>query len=95
MYIQLLELISRSNLELLCYVKFRSGSFSLYTNSSFIGSDVLINGLCRLKLENVFVESVLTMHCNIRFKHSMVNVNSIYVWHKPLSNISKEIFKRL
>lgn len=54
-------------------VNFGCGSFSLSKNTDFVGSGFLIGGLYQLKLENVFAESLLTVHCNNGFKRSIID----------------------
>ena len=51
--------------------------------------------LYKLKLDNNFVESLLTVHENIRIKRNMLNESSAYLWHKRLGHISKERIERL
>ena len=63
-------------------VKFGSNSFSLFKNSGVIGSGFLIDGLYKLRLDNIFTESLLSMNDNIRLKRSMMNENFTYLWHK-------------
>ena len=75
--------------------KFGSGSFSLFKHNSFIGSGILCDGLYKFKLDNVFVETLMTLHHNVGTKRSLVNENSAYLWHKRLGHISKEMMERL
>lgn len=90
------NLISVSRLDVCGFNgKFGSNSFSLFKNSEFIGSDFLIDGLYKLKLYNIFTESLLTMNSSIRLKRSMMNENYAYLWHKRLGHISKERLQRL
>ena len=90
------NLISVSKLDVCGFdVKFGSNSFSLFKNSGVIGSGFLIDGLYKLKLDNIFVESLLTVNDNIGLKRSMMNENSAYLWHKRLGHISKERLQRL
>jgi len=58
-------------------VKFGFDSFSLFKNARIVGSGVLIDGLYKLKLDNVFANSLLTVHHNIGIKHSILDENSI------------------
>ena len=90
------NLVSLSKLDVFRFnFKFRYGYFSLYKTTSFIGSDTLIDGLYKLKLDNIFIESLLTICHNIGIKHSLPNENSAYLWHKRLDHISKERLERL
>ena len=75
--------------------KFGHGCFNLYKNTIFYGSGVLIDDLYRLKLDNNFSESLLTIHQNVGIKHSSLNESSAYLWHKRLGHVSKERLKRL
>ena len=84
------NLISVSRLSVFSFNgKFGSNSFSLFKNSRFIGFDFLIDGLYKLKLDNIFIEYLLAMNSSIRLKCSMMNENSTYLWHKYLGYISK------
>ena len=44
----------------------------------------------KFKLDNIFPESLLTLHHIFGTKHGLVNENSTYLWHKRLGHISKE-----
>ena len=74
---------------------FGHGCFSLFKNSKPVGSGILVDGLYKLKLDDKFTESLLTVHHNIGIKHSMLNESSAYLWHKRLGHISKERLERL
>ena len=90
------NLVSLSKLDVSEFnFKFGHDGFSLYKNASFIGSGILIDGLYKLKLNNLFMESLLTMHHNSGIKYSLLNKNSAYLWHKCLGHISKERIARL
>lgn len=73
---------------------FGHGCFNSYKDSRFIGSGILIDGLYKLKLSDDF-ESLLMVHRNIGMKRTMLNENSVYLWHKRLGHISKERLERL
>jgi len=60
-----------------------------------IGSDTLYDGLYKLNLDNLYVETLMTLHHNVNTKHSLVNECSAYLWHKHLGHISKERMQRL
>jgi transposase InsO family protein len=90
------NLISLSRLDLDGYsCNFGNKSFSLFKNTSFVGSGILSDGLYRLKLDNQFVETILTLHHNVGIKRSLTNENSSYLWHKRLGHISRERLLRL
>ena len=64
-------------------------------NSKLIGSGILCDGLYKFKLDNVFAETLMTLHHNGGIKRSLVDENSAYLWHKRLGHISKERMQRL
>ena len=51
--------------------------------------------LYKLKLDNIFVKSLLTMNSSIGLKRRIINKNYAYLWHKHLGHISKERLQRL
>ncbi|KAL5757170.1 hypothetical protein ACOSQ2_021916 [Xanthoceras sorbifolium] len=56
------NLVSLSKLDIIGYsFKFGSGCFSLFKHNHFIGSDILCDDLYRLKLDNLFAETLLTL----------------------------------
>ena len=75
--------------------KFGNKSVSLFTNTSFIGSSILHEGLYQLKLDDLFAETLLTLHHNIRTKHSWMDENSSILWYKRMGHISKEKLETL
>ena len=90
------NLVSMSKLDLEGYsFSFRNRRFSLFKNSSFVGSGSLCDGLYKLNLNNRFAESLLTLHHNFGTKRNLINESSSYLWHKRLGHISKERMKRL
>ena len=90
------NLVSLPKLDVAGFVfKFGSGSFSLFKISKVIGSGVLCDGLYKFKLDNVFAETLMTLHHNGGIKRSLVDENSAYLWHKRLGHISKERMQRL
>ena len=90
------NLVSLPKLDVAGFVfKFGSGSFSLFKNSKLIGSGILCDGLYKFKLDNVFTETLMTLHHNGGIKCSLVDENSAYLWHKRLGHISKERMQRL
>ena len=65
-------------------------------NSSFVGSDFLIDGLYKINLDLVFSQSLsLHMNVNVCTKCSRNNETSSLLWHKRLGHISNDRFKRL
>ena len=90
------NLVSLSRLDVDGYsFKFGNKSVSLFKNTSFIGSGILHDGLYKLKLDNLFAESLLTLHHNVGTKRSLMNENSSNLWHKRLGHISRERLERL
>ena len=60
------NLVSLSKLDASGYsFEFGNGRFSLFKHNSFIGSGILCDGLYKLKLDNLFSESLLTLHHSI------------------------------
>ncbi len=49
----------------------------------------------KFKLDNLFVETLLTLHHNVGTKCGLVNESSASLWHKHLGHISKERLERL
>ena len=90
------NLVSLPKLDVAGFVfKFGSGSFSLFKNSKLIGSGILCDGLYKFKLDNVFAETLMTLHHNGGINRSLIDENSAYLWHKRLGHISKERMQRL
>lgn len=72
-----------------------NGRFNLYKNKSLIGYGILIDNLYKLKLDDVFFESLFTVDHNVGMKRSIIDENSAFLWHKRLGHISKERLQRL
>ncbi|PKI65259.1 hypothetical protein CRG98_014408 [Punica granatum] len=90
------NLISLSKLDASGFtVKFGHGCFSLFKNTALIGSGILCDGLYKLKFNDSFAESLLTVYHNVGIKRSMSNENSAYLWRRRLGHISKERLLRL
>jgi len=60
-----------------------------------IGSGTLYDGLYKLNLDNLYAETLMTLHHNVDTKRSLVNECSAFLWHKRLGHISKERIERL
>ena len=60
-----------------------------------IGSGTLYDGLYKLNLDNLYVETLMTLHHNVGTKRSLVDERFAYLWHKRLGHISKERMQRL
>ena len=57
------------------FINFGNKSFSLFKNTSFVGSGILCDHLYKFKLNDQFVETLLTLHHNVGPKHSLINKN--------------------
>ncbi|KAL5837577.1 hypothetical protein ACOSQ3_014746 [Xanthoceras sorbifolium] len=63
------NLVSLSKLDTIGYsFKFGNGCFSLFKHNHFIGFGILCGGLYKVKLDNLFAETLLTLHHNIGTK---------------------------
>jgi len=96
------NLISLSKLDVAgYYFKFGNDCFSLFKCTCMIGSGTMIGsgalyyGLYKLNLDNLYVETLMTLHHNVDTKCSLVDERSAYLWHKRLGHISKERMQRL
>ena len=73
------NLVSLSKLDVLGFsFKFGFESFSLYKDNKLYGSGILCDGLYKIKLDDVFVETLMTLYC-IGTKRRLVNENSAYL----------------
>ena len=60
------NLVSLSKLDVMRFVfKLGSRSFSIFKNNRLIGSRILCDGLYKFKLDNVFGETLMTIHYNV------------------------------
>ena len=85
------NLVSLSKLDKARYVfKFGSGCFILYKNTCMIGGDTLCDGLYKVNLDNIYVETLMTLHHNVGTKRNLAIEKSAYLWHKCLGHISKD-----
>ena len=74
------NLVSLSKLDKARYVfKFGSGCFSLYKNTCMIGSGTLCDGLYKVNLDNLYVETLMTLHHYVGTKRGLANEQSIYL----------------
>jgi len=64
-------------------------------HNHLIGTNVLCDGLYKLKLDGLYVETILTLHHNVGTKHILLNERSTFLWHKRLGHISREMMERL
>ena len=84
------NLVSLCKLDKVGYIfKFGSGCFSLYKNIYMIGGSILCDGFYKVKLDNLYIETLMTLHPNVGTKHSLANDQSACLWHKHLGHISK------
>jgi len=85
------NLVSLSKLDVAGYsFNFGNGCFSLYKCTCLIGFGTLYKGLYKLNLDNLYVETIMTLHHKVGTKHSLVNECFAFLWHKRLGHISKE-----
>ena len=70
--------------------KFGNGYFNFFKRTFMIGSGTLYDGLYKLNLDNLYAETLLTLHHNVGTKRSLGDERSAYLWHKRLGHISKE-----
>jgi len=90
------NLVSLSKLHVVGYsFKFGNGCFSLYKHTCMIRSGTLFNGLYKLNLDNLYVETFMTLYHSVGTKYGSVDVCCAYLWHKHLRHISKERMERL
>jgi len=90
------NLISLSKLDVAGYsFKFGNGCFNWFKRTYMIGSGILYEGLYKLNLDNLYAETLMTLHHNVGTKRSLVDERSAYLWHKRLGHISKERMQRL
>lgn len=90
------NVVSLSKLDKTGYsFNFGKGCFILSTHNHLIGYGILCDGLYKLNLDNLFVETLLTLQHNVGIKLSLVNEYSAYLWHRHLGHISKERLERL
>jgi len=90
------NLVSLSKLDVTEYsFNFGNECFSLFKHNHLIGTSVLCDGLYKLKLDGLYVETVLTLHHNVRTKRILVNEQFSFLWHKCLGHISRERMERL
>jgi len=74
------NLVSLSKLDVAGYsFRFGNGCFSLYKRTCMIGSGTLYDGLYKLNLDNLYVETLMTLHHNVVTKRSLVNECSTYL----------------
>ena len=89
------NLISVSALDKVGYsFEFGNGNFSLFKNSSCIGSGILIDGFYKLELKTPNAKINFTLH-DKETKNKSSKDNNYFVWHKRLGHISSERIKRL
>ena len=67
-------LVSSSKLDVTGYsFNFGNGCFSLFKHNHLIGTSVLCDGLYKLEIDSLYVETVLTLYYNVGTKRSLVN----------------------
>ena len=90
------NLVSLSKLDVTGYsFNFGNGCFNLFKHNHLIGTDILCDGLYKLKIDSLYAETILTLHHNVGTKRSLVKERSTFLWHKCLGHISRERMERL
>ena len=90
------NLISVSKLDAIGFTfTFGNRCSNLFKNNSFIGSEILMDDLYKLKFDVDFSASLMCIHQNIGIKRNVANENSAFLWHKRLGHVSKERLQRL
>ena len=85
------NLISLSKIDIVGqYFKLGNGCFSLFKCTCMIGFGTLYDDLYKLNLDNLYAETLMTLHHNVDTKHSLVDKSFAYLWHQRLGHISKE-----
>lgn len=84
------NLIHVSKLEVIGFsFKFGNGFLvCLNKNTFIIGPGILCDVLFKVNLDNLYVETLMTMNHNIGTKRSLVNEHSAFLWHNHLGHIS-------
>lgn len=77
------------------FFSFGNECFNLFKQNVLIGSGIMCDGLYKLKLDNLFSETLLTVHHNVGTTRGLSNESSAYLWHKRLGHISKDRIERL
>ena len=73
------NLVSLSKLDTTRYFfKFGKGFFNFFKHNNFIGISVRCDGLYKLNLDNLCVQTLLTLHHNLGIKHGLVDESSTY-----------------
>ena len=74
------NLVSLSKLDITKYsFNFGNECFSLFKHNYLIGTSVFCDNLYNLKLDDLYVETVLTLHYNIDTKHNLVNQRFVFL----------------
>jgi hypothetical protein len=90
------NLISVSKLDVIDFsFWFINSTFSIFKGENFIGGGTKIDGLFKIDLDSYFENNHLLLHSSVGIKRSLVNENSVLLWHKRLGHISIERIKRL
>ena len=75
------NLVSLYKLNVIRYsFNFGNGCFSLFKHNHLIDTDIFCDGLYKLKLDCLYVETILTLHHNVGTKHSLVDERSAFLW---------------
>ena len=77
------NLISVSKLDIIGYgFWFINSTFSIFKGENLVGGGIKIDGLFKIDLDPNFENNYLSLHTNIGIKRSLMNENSIWLWHR-------------
>lgn len=77
------NLFSLSRLDLKGYTYIFVNHFlKIYLNSILVGFGISCDDLHKVNLDNLFAQSLLTLHVNVGLKRSISNENLSMLWHK-------------
>jgi GAG-pre-integrase domain/Integrase core domain len=90
------NLISVSKLDNLGYaINFGSNCCYVCKDNCVIGNGILIDIFYKICLDDVFIQSLYTVHSKVGIKRANIDDNSAYLWHKRFGHISKDRIQRL
>jgi hypothetical protein len=79
------NLISVSKLDIIGYrFLFINSTFSIFKGENFIGGGIKVDSLFKIDLDPNFENNYLSFHTNFGIKRSLMNEDSIWLWHRRL-----------
>jgi hypothetical protein len=79
------NLISVSKLDVIGFgFLFINSTFSVFKGENFIGGGTKVDGLFKIDLYSNFENNHLSLHSSVGTKRSLVNENSVLLWHRRL-----------